>query len=311
MNRNPFAVLRVCFLSIFAVVVAQGCTMQPTGTDTSSASVETAISAPALTPAGGAQCANQDPAAIEVQKAVADVRSLAGLAPLSCDTAAQAAAKAHSDYVATNHSLSHDEQDGKTGYTGASVPDRLSAFHFSYQVSGEVVGLDGSAASILGDRGFMNSVYHRPVFLREENVVLGIGVETGAITIDFGRNASGSAWSGHAVMWPPMNAVNVPPSFTAVAEIPNPIPEGHAIVGSPITLITGAELGNVKVTMVDSHGNKVAGKTITGENDKNIRATEAHFVPFEPLDDNTTYTVTFTATLDDAKSTFTTTFTTR
>jgi uncharacterized protein YkwD len=294
---------------LIAFVFAQGC-MQMSG-DPSTGQLQTAIiEAPAIVPAGGAPCATESPTAIAIQNDIAHVRSMAGLAPISCDSAAQSAASAHAAYVAVNASLTHTETPSLPSFVGATPPDRLAAFHFEYQVSGEVVGFDGTRECIFGVDGFINSVYHRAPFLRAESVVMGIGSQTGAVTIDFGRTSSHASDATQVVLWPPNSATHVPTTFAASYEVPNPVPEGASIVGSPVSLIAQSHLYDVSVTMVDGNGIAVVGKTLTGSNDSNVRASEAHFVPYAPLAAGTTFTVTFRVVMNDSHQKFTTKFTT-
>jgi uncharacterized protein YkwD len=295
--------------ALAAFVTLQGCA-QLQGDSLSQQTQAAVIQAPAVVPAGGTQCATENSAAVAIQSEIAMVRSMAGLPPINCDTAAQSAATAHANYVVMNADLSHYETKGHPGFVGKTPDDRLEAFNFKYDVGGEVVGFDESAACILGVHGFINSVYHRTPFLRSANDVMGIGAVTGAVTIDFGRTESSDSNTARTVIWPPNGATNVPTSFYAANEHPNPIPEGNSEVGSPITLIASDCLEKVVVTMTDSAGKAIAGKTITHSNDSNVHSTDAHFVPYAPLASATKYTVTFKVTTDGKAQSFTTEFTT-
>ena len=256
-------------------------------------SVAGRIQAAYKTPLGTSACPGEDEDTAAARGAVARVRAMAGLSPLRCDGAASLAATHHCDYVVANHVFTHVQTPGRPEFTGVNFWDRLSVQHFTEKPSAEVLTSYSGAMAVEDAEGLVNSVYHRAPFLRGEQTSFGYGHGRGCATIDFGR--IGEAGSSDArVVWPPDGSSNVPTTFHADREVPNPLP-GSVVVGSPVSLVAGGTLVDVGATLTDPSGAVLPAVLITQATDANklVHAGEAHLVPRAPLAANTQYVARF------------------
>jgi uncharacterized protein YkwD len=260
-----------------------------------------ALVAPYRTTLDETPCAGEDATTAEARRSIARIRAMAGLKPLVCDAAASAAARGHCGYVVANGVLTHVQVPGRPGFTGVTFADRLRAAGFRLDGGGEVIATVSGATAITGASGFMNSVYHRAMFLRSETTVFGYGAYGGCATIDFGRPLDAAKMPIERVVWPPDGATGVATTFHASRETPNPVP-GSVDVGTPISVIGVGANANVAIAM------GVPGTLITHQSDPNhlVRPGEAHFVPARPLGAHKQYTVAVTIDGETGYTTFTT-----
>lgn len=286
----------VSFLATTALVA--GCATGPNSSSASESTSSSSISRVAgtyRTAVDDTPCPGEDEGTAAARRSIATVRALAGLPPVKCDAAASHAAAAHCHYLAVNHEFTHVETPGRAGFTGVTFLDRLATAQFGREGSIEVLASLTADAAVDDPRGLMNSVYHRAAFLRVENVAFGYGSEGACATIDFGR-VHGAPVPTTRTVWPPDGARNVPTTFHADHESPNPVPGSH-VVGSPISLFTtDGALADVTVTLTGPQGS-VDGVLVTGANDpaKLVRTSELHFVPRAQLSGDTTYRATIRA----------------
>ncbi len=248
---------------------------------------------------GGASCADGSSDAVAVRASLTRVRAMAGLPPLDCSDAAQVAAQAHADYLDRNHLFAHLERQGLPGFTGSTPCDRLASAGYPGACSAEVASQVVGAASIDGIYGYLNSVYHRPPLLRIEAVAYGYGGDAGVSVIDFGASAVAAAQPSR-VIWPPDGASDVPTTFHAGNELPNPVAPATT-VGSPVSVVTNRPIDRLVVSLVGPDG-PVDGVLITAQSDPNAltRAGEAHLVPKAPLAPSTAYRARFELVQGDA-----------
>ncbi|MBI2390766.1 MAG: CAP domain-containing protein [Deltaproteobacteria bacterium] len=239
-------------------------------------------------------CPGETADAAQARAAIARVRARAGLAPLTCDAAATRAATGHCRYLSLNHEFAHTQSPGKPGFTGATMQDRLAREGFRSDPAGEVLATLTGAAALDDPGGFINSVYHRPFFLRTETTVFGYGSTEGCATFDFGRPKGAVAAKARTV-WPPDGSTGFPRAFRADRESPSPIP-GAKEVGAPVSLITTEPLASVTASL-QGPGGPVAAVVLTAANDpaKLVRAGEVHLIPRAPLAARTRYEVVFRA----------------
>lgn len=265
---------------------------------------EPLIDGVAQTPIAPDACANESADAAEVRMAIARVRALAGLPSLHCDVRASAAARGHCDYVLANGEMTHVQQKGHRKFTGELAADRLRAASFEDDLAGEVLANTAGAGVILAPYGFMNSVYHRALFLRTETVSYGYAGGEGCATIDFGRRAR--VRDDVTVVWPPPGSFNVPLAFYASRETPNPTP-GRDVVGSPISLVRVRALPSVEATLVGPEG-ALPATLLTHTNDPNrfVRVGEAHLIPLRALAPSTRYRAEFIVAGERIETSFTT-----
>lgn len=266
--------------------------------------VQPVISGPHRAAMDVSECEGDDPSTISVCLAIASVRALAGLPPLRRDVAASVAARGHCNYVSLNRSLTHTQDPRKPGFTGVTFRDRLTAASFKDDPAGEVLATMIGGAAITGPSGFLNSVYHRAMFLRSETTSYGYGTAGSCATIDLGRPHGYGQRAISTVVWPPDGARDVPPTFRADGEIPNPVP-GRTAVGAPITFVGPVAPATL---VLDGPNGRVAGVMITAATDPNkmVRPGEAHFVPTLPLKPRARYTVTVTVGNETLTSSFVT-----
>jgi uncharacterized protein YkwD len=266
--------------------------------------VQAVITGPYRTPIDVSDCDDDDPSATSVCLAIASVRALAGLPPLRRDEAASNAARGHCNYVRVNRALTHTQDPRKPAFTGVTFRDRLAASSFRDDPGGEVLASIVGGAAITGVSGFLNSVYHRAMFLRSETTSYGYGQSGECATIDLGRPRDYAEAAIATVVWPPDQARNVPTTFYADREMPNPLP-GSSAVGAPVTFIGATSPSSIALY----EGRVVVpGVLITTDSDPNkmVRRGEAHFVPTLPLKARTRYTVIITVAGETLTSSFTT-----
>ncbi len=235
-------------------------------------------------------CADEDDDVHGARMAIARVRALAGLPALRCDRAAALAAVGHCRYVIENGELTHVQQRGRKGFTGVSFEDRLRSAGFREDPGGEVLANITGREAIASPAGFLNSVYHRALFLRSELTSFGYGRVGACATIDFGRDTKRADVT---VVWPPPGAYHVPTTFFSSRETPNPV-AGSTLVGAPISLVRQKALPHLTATLEGPSG-PIKSVLLTASNDPNklIRPGEAHLVPLAPLAPRTTYRARF------------------
>lgn len=164
-----------------------------------------------------------------------EARAAAGLAPVTLDPAMSEACRLHAEYLEKNHGRrevaglkAHHEQEHLPGYTpeGAKAG---KASDIAFVSLPEAVGQ------------FVNSLYHRTPILRPSLKRVGmasVAGPAGPITlVMFDSPAGADDGAGYPVVYPANGQTNVPLSF--VGEIPNPVPEGEPVSGSPITIDFG------------------------------------------------------------------------
>lgn len=165
-------------------------------------------------------------------------RALMGLDPGVLEARLDAASQAHTDYMKSNNTLTHQETAGKTGYTGEWVWDRAEAegYPFTGGMSmGEVVAYGSDPAGSVD--GWMNSVYHRLPFASPEWREAGFG-QTGlysGMTVVTPWPDSGDS----AILYPVDGQLDVPFRFDSDGEFPDPAPDA-GMVGPPITVTVGS-----------------------------------------------------------------------
>lgn len=251
------------------------------------------VVAPNLASPGGKPCADTAPGAEEVAASLSRVRAMAGLPPLDCAPRLEAAATAHAGYMAMNGEFGHVEIEGHAGFTGETPRRRVERVEFEGETGGEVVSQQQRAPSIDSAFGYMNSVYHRAMLLRIETTTFGYGESGAGSVLELGRREDAHQ-QAQEVIWPPDGATNVPTTFHAASELPNPVAPLE-VAGSPISLITGHPLEGLSGKITGPDG-AVDAELITAKSDsaKLVRAGEAHLVPRSPLSPNTEYFVQFT-----------------
>jgi len=166
-------------------------------------------------------------------------RHLMGLDAAELEPHLDIAAQQHAEYMATNSTLTHEEDKDADGYTGDWVWDRAetAGYDLAYNtVMSEVVSQGyGPAAAV---DGWINSVYHRIPFTVPDVVATGFGQQDRYSSMAFVTEYTSA--SAEAVIYPVDGQTDVPPSFNSDFEEPDPAP-GASYVGPPITVTVSSK----------------------------------------------------------------------
>jgi len=254
-------------------------------------------------------------------------RSQLGLQTLGRNSELDVAAQNHSSYQALNDQITHNEVEGKPGFTGVCLiynardPNcdpaqvtRLQAAHYSLQSSttyaaGEVISqtpyTDGAAAA----DELIAAIYHRFVIFEPMFQEGGAGAATSAsgrtyFTTDFAAKSidpndaadpNPGLGCGNTVVYPMQGQKGIPVSFSSASENPRPVPAPRDIVGYPVS-IHGDIIYSITVASfsIQPHGGaplevQDLWPGVDPETEKSVAA----IVPLEPLQPETTYDVHF------------------
>ncbi len=243
----------------------------------------------------GKKCTTMTPDDLEAWEDIAVLRGKAKMGAIDCIETVQKASANHANYIQLNGGkLTHDEVSGNPGYTGAKFYDRMKAAGFTGPGSPmfEVIhSLGDGHGSILGESGWVNTLYHRIPFVSFGAKGYGFGNNsTKWATIDFANG--GAAPSSTAIAtWPVDGDTAVWTTFRCASEIPNPLP-GQTLAGYPISLTGAAKLAISERTItqgstVVEHVFLTKGADSTGL----IPETQAYLIPKAPLLKSTRYDV--------------------
>jgi hypothetical protein len=221
----------------------------------------------------GAKCTGMNANELTAWEEIAVIRGKAKMAALDCIDPIQTAARNHSHYSELNGwVLTHQETAGKPGFTGVQFWDRMKAAGFTgpgYAMF-EVAHSTGNAhASVLGESGWINTLYHRIPFVSYGAKSYGYGGAgtgyPGSSTIDFGSGGTIPAAKTIST-WPVDGDTNVWTTFKCGSEIPNPLP-GKSVAGYPVSITGGGTLDITTHTLTDPAGTELAHVFITYKND--------------------------------------------
>ncbi|WP_229217648.1 CAP domain-containing protein [Massilia forsythiae] len=255
-------------------------------------------------------------------------RSQIGLPTLEHNTIIDSAAQGHSDYQRINNTVTHDQQAGKQGFTGAALADRMRAAGYTFTGSnaiGEVIAASSRQNGFTMAEELVTAIYHRFVMFEPQFKEIGSGAAATSagynyLTADFAANnglGSGLA-AGALAAWPFNGQTQVQVNFLSDSEEPDPVPDRNE-VGYPISLQTN--LSNV--IAVQSFTVRPRGATTdlaTRQVDNQVASSnplQRHnlsavaIIPLAPLAAATIYDVTFIGTLNGAAVGKTWSFTTK
>ena len=262
-----------------------------------------------------------------------NARNLCGFGPVIRNSQLDAASLAHAKYLvdlsfaSSTSVISHTEQAGVPGFTGADLGARALAQNYVYAALAEILeatSFDYTSQQIfpsLSERGansmrnLMNTVYHLSGALYEgSDVGVGAYLETKKITsttwreeyrfgslIGYRHTASPIVLgSGRLVTFPCAGSSKIPSSFVPADESPNPFPaftSRSQLVGPPIYLkVDSGQLLTLTSVSVSKGGNTVPTTVLNNANDptnpKEIGLNETFVIPTSPLDRNSDYQVT-------------------
>lgn len=282
---------------------------------------------PAPAPGGGLLQAAMEPAfpattAQDGRNWINYRRAQVGLPSLTQNTRIDQAAQGHSDYQKVNNTIDHVQILGNPGFTGATLPDRLSAagYQFTFGAYGEVISATGDTSGFSNVEQLITAIYHR--FVIFEPMFKEIG--TGAATIPGGytyftsnftaNNGNGRGITpGTVVFYPVRDQTGLPTEFFSDQERPDPV-SNQDLVGYPISV--HANLDSVLTVSGFSirprGGAALVVKTLSATLDpEHTPHSAAAIIPLAVLLTNTTYDVEFSGTVDNIAVTKNWSFTTK
>lgn len=268
-----------------------------TGTTTTDTGTTTTDTSPPPIPgaAYGSKCTTMSDDDTKAWEDIAILRGKARMAALNCYDGIQKASSSHANYIQVNATgLTHTETSGKPGFTGVNFWDRMTAGGFKGPGSAmfEVIHSIGDGhGAVLGESGWINTLYHRIPFVSYGAGGYGFGNNSGKwATIDF--SSGGAAPSATAIStWPVDGDTGVWTTFRCASEIPNPLP-GQTVAGYPVSL-TGAKALVLSSQSMSKAGTDVPMVILTKSTDSAglIPDTQVYMIPKSPLTPSTKYDV--------------------
>lgn len=251
-------------------------------------------------------------------------REQVGLAPLTARDALNTVAQNHTGYMLANNTLTHDEQTGKPGYTGAAPNDRIQAAYSSNATAEVVAGANrwtsqaGASLSMTPKDqlvvDLVDAPFHRAALLGSygsagsgfaESVGAGSSGGTQAYyfqTIDLADRSQGGA-DNQMVAYPYNGQADVPVSWIN-NESPNPAPAySGKTMGYPVTVQavnTSLAFNADTFSITDASGNSVPCEKVDARTSGMSSAARglAICTPTAPLAGKTRYNVTVSGTLN-------------
>lgn len=247
----------------------------------------------------------------ETFKALNDFRSSLGLGPVNQNTMIDKAALNHQLYNEVSWvpgENPHYEVQGRAGFTGYGVLDRIRAAGFTNIVSGgEVMAAEIGAKAIAG---FADTVYHRQILMNEEFTDVGIlsGINQGTI-LDFGYTDGQTNASNYIGVYPTDKQTGI--FLTHALESPNPFSDLEMTVENmckqtsyPISIqsqgTTSLSVATFTIREFGTTNDLPVRLFQPGKN--SIRPNVAFIVGKAPFKPYTTYTVQFTGKVSGGKA---------
>lgn len=161
-------------------------------------------------------------------------RTAAGLGAQNGNAQIQAAANSHAQYLANTPQATcwpspHQEVMTCSGFSGASMADRMTAAGYQWMRASEVINWEGDATAAID--GWIWTVYHRQPFMDYRLPDTGYGYSNGTLggqavvnnVMDFGLPRGGSpAAPAGPIVFPVPGLTGVPTSFRGDLEGPTP-----------------------------------------------------------------------------------------
>jgi uncharacterized protein YkwD len=220
------------------------------------------------------------------------------------------AAQGHSEYQRIN-GITHTQEPGKQGFTGATLKDRLNAAGWTVPTAGfaygEVISATNSTNGAFMAEELITAIFHRFVIFQPMFKEIGTGAASTSagysyFTADFGaRDGWGTGIAaGTVVVWPFSGQTNVTTNFFSDFEAPDPIPDaGINEVGYPISVEANLDqvLTVQTFTVRPRGGSDVTVRLLApGSSGGEVPEYAAAIIPMTPLKSATTYDVTFVGT---------------
>ncbi len=240
-------------------------------------------------------------------------RQQVGLLAVARNGALDAAAQGHSNYQRLNDVITHEQVEGKPGFTGKTLSDRLDAAGYRIRPGagfafGEVISATSDSSGANAAEGLVAAIYHRFVIFEPMFREAGAGAATtpgGAtyFTVDFAANGLiGGLGAGRIVIYPFADQQRVPRNFFSDNEAPDPVP-GRNEVGYPISVHADiTAIVNVQSFSVQPRGGSpLAVRLMTNGTDALTPESGAAIIPLVPLAAGTTYDVQFSGAVDGVR----------
>ncbi|OEZ81322.1 hypothetical protein JAB8_50610 [Janthinobacterium sp. HH106] len=248
-------------------------------------------------------------------------RSQIGLSPLVRNSLIDSAALGHSSYLNLNNTVAHEQVQGKPGFTGVTLGDRLAkAGYVVTSLQGEVIAGASNTSGFYLAEELVTAIYHRFVIFEPLFKEGGAGAAVSSagyayFTTDLAGNRSygpGLA-AGQIVTYPYSGQQKVAVSFSSNNESPDPVPN-QDVVGYPISV--HANYGTpVSVTAFSVRQRGAAAdlavRLLTSGNDVHTPVSAASIIPLAALNANTSYDVSFIGKVNGADVTQSWSFSTR
>ena len=156
-----------------------------------------------------------------------ELRTKAGLAPVTLNPYLNKAAENHAKYIIINNTQStglevHLETPGLIGFTGTGPYERVSAVGGSDLIPGEVVVTGSDSGSITSTKAidfWMDTAYHRALIFSPDTKEIGIGIYKGTAVLNMTFSEDHSK---EIALFPYDHMQNVGLSFDG-GEIPDPL----------------------------------------------------------------------------------------
>jgi uncharacterized protein YkwD len=236
-------------------------------------------------------------------------RLLMGESALIRNTDLDRAAMSHSQYQQLNNVITHDEIVSKPGFTGATVPDRLTAAGYRFTqrsyAYGEVISSTVDQSGVNAAEDLITAIYHRFAIFEPSfrQAGAGAGVSSAGrtyFTVDLTADGLTPALgNANFVVYPFAGQMNLPRVFFSDYESPDPVPNRNQ-VGYPISVhadIT-AVLSVQSFTVKPRNGMALTTQLLSHANDPETPASAAAIIPLDVLSGATTYDVQFAGTID-------------
>ena len=248
-------------------------------------------------------------------------RSQIGLSPLVRNGLIDSAALGHSSYLNLNNTVAHEQVQGKPGFTGVTLGDRLAkAGYVVTSLQGEVIAGAGNTSGFYLAEELVTAIYHRFVIFEPLFKEGGAGAAVNGsgyayFTTDLAGNSSYGPGlpAGQIVAYPFSGQQKVAVSFSSDNESPDPVPN-QDVVGYPISVHAnyGAVL-NVATFSVRQRGSAtdLSVRLLRSDSDAHTPVSAAAIIPLAPLTAATTYDVSFIGKVNGANLTRNWSFTTR
>ena len=253
-------------------------------------------------------------------------RAQLGLSTLSRNANIDLAAQGHSDYLRLNNTVTHEQTQGKPGFTGITLQDRLGASGYAltggYAI-GEVISAATNNSGFYQAEELITAIYHRFVIFEPVFKEIGTGAATANggytyFTADFtavnGYGNSGIG-AGNMITYPFNGQTGVPTNFFSDSESPDPVP-GQNEVGYPISVHTdtknsGTEVVVQSFSVAPRGGTALNVRLLSHANETETASSAAAIIPLAPLRSATTYDVSFSGLISGVPTTRNWSFTTK